>query len=167
MHGHHESCRQQGAILDTAPTKFLGAVVDASLVDPRSFGLVKAAYGVGETLELLSIGELPSTRLLSAASSRRSNWQEDVVLPQRPRHISDAAKGGVIKTEGRIVAQKKRMSCAMGLGDESNCMSDGTINAGRIEMSSTDPALSEVMGTYLRKQPAGIDGHHVDGEAPG
>ena len=29
---------------------------DASFIDPRMFGLVKAAYGVGETLEVLSIG---------------------------------------------------------------------------------------------------------------
>jgi excisionase family DNA binding protein len=29
---------------------------DGRFIDPRMFGLVKAAYGVGETLELLSIG---------------------------------------------------------------------------------------------------------------
>lgn len=29
---------------------------DASHADPRAFGLTKVAYGVGETIELLSIG---------------------------------------------------------------------------------------------------------------
>jgi hypothetical protein len=32
------------------------STIDASHIDPRSFGLVKVACGVGETLELLSIG---------------------------------------------------------------------------------------------------------------
>jgi len=33
-----------------------GAATDRRFIDPRTFGLVKAAYGVRETLELLSIG---------------------------------------------------------------------------------------------------------------
>ena len=55
MSGRHHSCRQQNAISDAEPTNLDGAS-DASLLDPRAFGLVKAAYGVRETLELLSIG---------------------------------------------------------------------------------------------------------------
>jgi excisionase family DNA binding protein len=47
MRSRHRSDRQQKA----NPT-----ATDGSFIDPRTFGLVKAAYGVGETLELLSIG---------------------------------------------------------------------------------------------------------------
>ena len=49
------SCGQQSTIED-AGSGNLPAAVDASHIDPRTFGLVKVAYGVGETLELLSIG---------------------------------------------------------------------------------------------------------------
>jgi excisionase family DNA binding protein len=46
------SRRKQGPDLDAASH----APNDANPIDPRAFGLVKAAYGVGETLDLLSIG---------------------------------------------------------------------------------------------------------------
>src|SRR5215831_18322871 len=49
------SCGQQRTIEDAGSGNLPGAV-DASHIDPRTFGLVKVAYGVGETLELLSIG---------------------------------------------------------------------------------------------------------------
>ena len=52
----HHFCRQQNAILDVVPSDVRGTTTDGRLIDPRMFGLVKAAYGVGETLELLSIG---------------------------------------------------------------------------------------------------------------
>jgi hypothetical protein len=38
------------------PSDVRGTATNGSFIDPRAFGLVKAAYGVGETLELLSIG---------------------------------------------------------------------------------------------------------------
>ena len=55
MPARDHSYGQQRTIEDRGSRKLLGAV-DESHVDPRAFGLVKAAYGVGETLELLSIG---------------------------------------------------------------------------------------------------------------
>jgi len=45
----------QQRTLDTGSPNLTGAP-DASHVVSRAFGLVKVAYGVGETLELLSIG---------------------------------------------------------------------------------------------------------------
>jgi excisionase family DNA binding protein len=56
MSGRHHSCRQQNAGLDAVTKEFHGAVADPSLIDPHAFGLAKAAYGVRETIELLSIG---------------------------------------------------------------------------------------------------------------
>jgi hypothetical protein len=56
MSGRHHSCRQQNAILDVVPKDFRDPALDLSLIDPRTFGLAKAAYGVRETIELLSIG---------------------------------------------------------------------------------------------------------------
>jgi hypothetical protein len=56
MPGRHHSYRQQNAILDAVPSDVRGTTIDGRFIDPRVFGLVKAAYGVGETLELLSIG---------------------------------------------------------------------------------------------------------------
>jgi Helix-turn-helix domain len=56
MPRRHHFCRQQNAILDVVPSDVRGTTTDGRLIDPRMFGLVKAAYGVGETLELLSIG---------------------------------------------------------------------------------------------------------------
>ena len=49
------SCGQQRTIED-AGSRNLPSAVDVSHIDPRAFGLVKVAYGVCETLELLSIG---------------------------------------------------------------------------------------------------------------
>jgi hypothetical protein len=46
----------QQPTIEDAGSGNLPAGVDASHIDPRTFGLVKVAYGVGETLELLSIG---------------------------------------------------------------------------------------------------------------
>ena len=46
----------QQRTIEDAGSENLPAAVDASHIDPRTFGLVKVAYGVGETLELLSIG---------------------------------------------------------------------------------------------------------------
>ena len=51
----NHSYGQQRTIEDEGSGNLPGAV-DASHIDPRTFGLVKIAYGVGETLELLSIG---------------------------------------------------------------------------------------------------------------
>jgi hypothetical protein len=39
-----------------AGSRNLPGAIDVSHIDPRAFGLVKVAYGVGETLELLSLG---------------------------------------------------------------------------------------------------------------
>jgi hypothetical protein len=55
MPGRHHSHRRD-AILDAVPSDVRGTATEGSFIDPRTFGLVKAAYGVGETLELLSIG---------------------------------------------------------------------------------------------------------------
>ena len=49
-------CRQDSAILDGVPHDPSHATDDPTFVDPRMYGFVKAAYGVGEALELLSIG---------------------------------------------------------------------------------------------------------------
>lgn len=46
----------QQRTVEEAGSPHLPGVVNASSVDPRAFGLTKVAYGVGETLELLSIG---------------------------------------------------------------------------------------------------------------
>src|SRR6266851_1887486 len=56
MPGRHHSYRQKNAILDPVPSAVRDTATDGGFIDPRTFGLVKAAYGVGETLELLSIG---------------------------------------------------------------------------------------------------------------
>src|ERR1700676_5152032 len=57
------SYRQQNPIRNGVPGETRGMTTDASFIDPRMFGLVKAAYGVGETVEGLSIGR---TSLYSA-----------------------------------------------------------------------------------------------------
>jgi Helix-turn-helix domain len=46
----------QQRTIENAGSQILHGAVDASRIDPRAFGLVKVAYGVTETLELLSIG---------------------------------------------------------------------------------------------------------------
>jgi hypothetical protein len=56
MPGHHQSNRQETANLDVVSSDVGGTTADGTLVDPRTFGLDKAAYGVGETLKPLSIG---------------------------------------------------------------------------------------------------------------
>jgi hypothetical protein len=48
--------RGQQRTIEGAGNPNLRSAIDASHTDPRAFGLVKVAYGVGETLELLSIG---------------------------------------------------------------------------------------------------------------
>jgi hypothetical protein len=47
-----KSRREQGPPLDSVSHRLDGN----GPIDPRAFGLVKAAYGVSETLDLLSIG---------------------------------------------------------------------------------------------------------------
>ena len=56
MPARRHSHRQQDATFSVVPSYVRGKATDGSFIDPRVFGLVKAAYGVGETLELLSIG---------------------------------------------------------------------------------------------------------------
>jgi len=46
----------QRRAIEDAGSQTLHAGVDASHVDPRAYGLLKVAYGVTETLQLLSIG---------------------------------------------------------------------------------------------------------------
>jgi len=46
----------QQRTIEDAGSQNLSGIIDASHIDPRAFGLLKVAYGVGETLELLSIG---------------------------------------------------------------------------------------------------------------
>jgi excisionase family DNA binding protein len=55
MRVRDSSCGQQRTIKG-AGGRNVPSAIDASHIDPRAFGLVKVAYGVGETLELLSIG---------------------------------------------------------------------------------------------------------------
>jgi hypothetical protein len=45
----------QQRTIEDAGSRNLPGVIDASHIDPRAFGLVKVAYGVGATIELLSI----------------------------------------------------------------------------------------------------------------
>ena len=52
------------------------------LVDPRAFGLLKAAYAVEETLDLLSIGR---TSLYAAVKRQSSVIRVDEVGPARYR----------------------------------------------------------------------------------
>lgn len=54
MSSRHRSSNQRSTILDVAPSD-LGTATDGP-TDPRALGFVKAAYGVNETLDLLSIG---------------------------------------------------------------------------------------------------------------
>ena len=56
MSDRHRSCRQQNANLDVVPKEFHGTTPDPVLFDPHTFGLVKAAYRVRETIQVLSIG---------------------------------------------------------------------------------------------------------------
>src|SRR5215467_11491720 len=56
MSDRHRSCRQQNANLDVVPKQFHGAAPAPVLIDPHTFGLVKVAYGVRETIEVLNIG---------------------------------------------------------------------------------------------------------------
>jgi hypothetical protein len=51
----NHSYGQQRTIED-AGSQNLPGIIDASHIDPRAFGPLKVAYGVGETLELPSIG---------------------------------------------------------------------------------------------------------------
>lgn len=46
----------QRRTIEDAGSQNLPGAIDSNHTDPRAFGLVKVAYGVGETLELLSIG---------------------------------------------------------------------------------------------------------------
>src|SRR5215471_16547811 len=46
----------QQRTIEDAGSQNLSGIIDASHIDPRAFGLLKVTYGVGETLELLSIG---------------------------------------------------------------------------------------------------------------
>src|SRR5260370_41028460 len=59
----------------------------AGSIDPRAFGLAKAAYAVGEILDLLSIGRTslyaPSNEVTSNASS--SARRRCLTLPTLPR----------------------------------------------------------------------------------
>lgn len=55
MPARDHSHGQQRTIEDAGSQSLPGSI-NASHTDPRAFGLVKVAYGVGETLELLSIG---------------------------------------------------------------------------------------------------------------
>ncbi|MBR1279096.1 helix-turn-helix domain-containing protein [Bradyrhizobium sp. AUGA SZCCT0283] len=55
MPARDHSHGQQRTIQDTG-SQNLPSGIDASHTDPRAFGLTKVAYGVGETIELLSIG---------------------------------------------------------------------------------------------------------------
>jgi helix-turn-helix protein len=56
MPPHHHSYRQKTTTLDVVSSDVVGPKADETFVDPRTFGLIKAAYGVRETLEQLSIG---------------------------------------------------------------------------------------------------------------
>ncbi|MTW19327.1 helix-turn-helix domain-containing protein [Rhodoplanes serenus] len=55
MPERHRSHRQPNSIAASDAWDHL-AGDDASRVDPRAFGLLKATYSVAETLELLSVG---------------------------------------------------------------------------------------------------------------
>src|ERR1700681_1525763 len=63
---HHSHC-QQDVMSDIAPRDHPRVVNDILFVDPREFGLTKAAYSVGEVLEQLSIGR---TSLYAAVKRR-------------------------------------------------------------------------------------------------
>ena len=89
----HHSYGQQRTIED-AGSRNLPGVIDASQIDPRAFGLGKVAYGVGATLELLSIWRT----LLHAAVKRGELTpvkirQKDPVLCDGSRGIPDETKG--------------------------------------------------------------------------
>jgi len=53
---HPRKSRRQRATCGAAPGGHGDQDASAGLIDPRAFGLAKAAYAVGETLDLLSIG---------------------------------------------------------------------------------------------------------------
>jgi excisionase family DNA binding protein len=67
MSARHHSDRQQEKIFETGSGDHRRVLADAIPVDPREFGLMKAAYGVGEVLEQLSIGR---TSLYAAVKRR-------------------------------------------------------------------------------------------------
>jgi excisionase family DNA binding protein len=56
MPGRRHFCRKQSASHDVGCGDLYGRAADATVIDPRTFGLVRAAYGVDQVLELLSIG---------------------------------------------------------------------------------------------------------------
>src|ERR1700681_4096648 len=106
MRSRHCSNRQANPVLSDVR----GTATGGSFVDPRTFGLVKAAYGVGETLELLSIGRTSLYAAVKRGDIMPVKFgKEDFVLRQRSRHISDEAKGGYIKIGGRVIPSKKPM----------------------------------------------------------
>ena len=52
----HKSHHGRDPTLDAVSSALVDKATGIGPIDPRAFGLVKAAYGVRETLELLSIG---------------------------------------------------------------------------------------------------------------
>lgn len=48
--------RDQQRTIESAKSQIAPGAIDAVHADPRAFGLLKVTYGIGETLELLSIG---------------------------------------------------------------------------------------------------------------
>jgi excisionase family DNA binding protein len=56
MSVRQRSCPQQDAIVDGLPGSKQRSPVETVPVDPRAFGLAKAAYGVSEVMQQLSIG---------------------------------------------------------------------------------------------------------------
>jgi excisionase family DNA binding protein len=54
MSGRHRSSNQRNTSFNVVPSEH--STTTGGPADPRAFGFVKAAYGVKETLDLLSVG---------------------------------------------------------------------------------------------------------------
>jgi excisionase family DNA binding protein len=70
MSARHHSDRQQEKTFEPGSGDHSRMPADGIPVDPREFGFMKAAYGVGEVLEQLSIGR---TSLYAAVKRRELN----------------------------------------------------------------------------------------------
>jgi excisionase family DNA binding protein len=70
MSARHHSDRRQEKTFEPGSGDHSRMPADGIPVDPREFGFMKAAYGVGEVLEQLSIGR---TSLYAAVKRRELN----------------------------------------------------------------------------------------------
>jgi hypothetical protein len=88
MHPHeYAKVKDAGGVrpTDTEPVDCVGAATDTHgprgpAIDPRVFGLVKAAYSVNETLSLLSIGRTSLYKLVARGDLKRAKFGKKTLI---------------------------------------------------------------------------------------